>query len=107
MNSQRNSGNGRTPLFLIGALIFSSGIDRLMREGLLDPLRFLQRHASGDWGDVSDERWQANNAALQSGDQFESFYVIHRELSICIVTEADRSETRIILESERLQQPPD
>ena len=56
-------------LFRIGALIFSPGIDCLMREGRLDPLPYFQRHARGDWGDVSDDRWQANNAALLSGDR--------------------------------------
>lgn len=90
-----------TTLFPVGALIFSAGVDRLMRAGRLDPLPYFQRHASGDWGDITDEQWQANNAALQSGDRLESFYVIHRELSIRIVTEADRSETCITLALER------
>ncbi|MGK8436754.1 hypothetical protein ACRS3X_05260 [Ectopseudomonas hydrolytica] len=90
-----------TLLFPIGALIFSAGIDQRMREGRLDPLPFLQRHTRGDWGDVSDDRWQANNAALQSGDRLESFYVVHRQLRICIFTEADRSETHIALACER------
>ncbi|WP_191831855.1 hypothetical protein [Pseudomonas fluorescens] len=101
MNSQRHNGSSRTTLFPIGALIFSAGIDRLMREGRLDPLPFFQRHACGDWGDITDAHWQANNAALQSGDRLESLYVVHRELSIRIVTEVDRSETCITLALER------
>ncbi|MDG9757857.1 hypothetical protein N5E31_03650 [Pseudomonas chengduensis] len=95
------TGNRRSLLFAIGALIFSPGIDRLMREGRLDPLPYFQRHASGDWGNITDTQWQANNAALQSGDRLESSYAVHRELSICIVTEADRSATHIVLTSER------
>ncbi|UVO20039.1 MULTISPECIES: hypothetical protein [Pseudomonadaceae] len=87
-------------LFTIGTLIFSPGIDRLMREGRLDPLPYFQRHTRGDWGDVSDAQWQANNAALQSADRLESAYMVHRELSLCIVTEADRSATHIVLASE-------
>lgn len=90
-----------TTLFPVGALIFSTGIDRLMRAGCLDPIPYFQRHASGDWGDVTDAQWQTNNAALQSGDRLESVYVVHRELSIRIFTEADRSETHITLASER------
>ncbi len=89
-----------TTLFPVGALIFSAHTDRLMRAGRLDPLPYFQRHASGDWGDVTDAQWQANNAALQSGDRLESIYVVHSELSIRIFTEADRSETRITLASE-------
>lgn len=101
MNSQRHNGSSRTTLFPIGALIFSADIDRLMREGRLDPLPFFQRHASGDWGNVTDAQWQANNAALQSGDRLESFYVVHRELSIRIVTKVDRYATHVVLASER------
>ena len=90
----------RRLLFPIGALIFSAGIDRLMREGRLDPMSYFRSHIRGDWGDVTDDRWQANNAALQSAGRLESFYVVHRELSIRIFTEADRSATYITLPSE-------
>ncbi|MFJ5483752.1 hypothetical protein [Pectobacterium actinidiae] len=87
-------------LFPIGALTFSAGIDRLIRQGRLDPTPYFQRHTRGDWGEVSDDAWQANNAALASGDRLESLYIVHRELSIRMVTEADRSLTHILLTSE-------
>ncbi|MDP2747841.1 hypothetical protein [Pseudomonas sp.] len=101
MTPQPPTGNRRSLLFAIGALIFSPGIDRVMREGRLNPLPYLQRHTRGDWGDIADTQWQANNAALQSGDRLESSYAVHRELSICIFTVADRSATHIVLASER------
>ncbi|WP_025807862.1 hypothetical protein [Pseudomonas chlororaphis] len=100
MEKRRLNGTRRPLLFSIGALILSPGIDRCMREGRLDPMSFLRRHARGDWGDVTDERWQDNDAGLQSGRSLESIYAVHRALSISIVTHADRSETRIALLSE-------
>lgn len=101
MASDTHERGGRNKLlFPIGALIFSEGIDRLMREGRLDPMPYFQRHTRGDWGDVTDEKWQENNAALQSGTRLDSYYVVTRELSIRIVTEADRSATHIVLPSE-------
>lgn len=87
-------------LFPIGALIFSEGVDRLMREGRLDPIPYFQRHTRGDWGDVADDRWQENNAALKSAGRLDSFYIVTRELSIRVFTEADRSATHIALPSE-------
>ena len=51
----------------------------------------------GDWGDVADYQWQQNNAALESGERIDSFYVVTRDLSIRIFTEADRRATRIVL----------
>ncbi|MBJ7223581.1 MULTISPECIES: hypothetical protein [unclassified Brenneria] len=101
MATANPNGHGRSLLFPIGALIFSEGIDRLLREGRIEPLPYLQRHIRGDWGDVSDEGWQANNDALQFGARLESIYVIHRELSIRIVTEPDRSATHILLAAEQ------
>ncbi|HBO3291862.1 TPA: hypothetical protein L4S14_004157 [Pseudomonas aeruginosa] len=91
----------RRLLFPIGALIFSQGIDRLIREGRLEPIPFFQRHTRGDWGDVTDAQWQQNNAALESGARLESLYIVTRELSICIYTDADRRATHIVLPSER------
>ena len=39
--------------FPIGALIFSRGVDRLVRAGRLDPIPYFRRHTRGDWGDVN------------------------------------------------------
>lgn len=93
-------GGRRRLLFPIGALFFSEGIGRLMDEGRLDPRPFLQRHTRGDWGDISDDKWQENNAALLSGKRLDSFYVVTRDISIRIFTASDRSETCIVLPSE-------
>lgn len=90
----------RNLLFPIGALVFSAGIDHLVRAGRLAPMPYFRRHTRGDWGDVSDEQWQANNAALQVGGSLESQYTVHRELSIRIVTSAERGQTSITLPSE-------
>ncbi len=95
------NGYRRTLLFPIGALVFSEGVDRLMRESRLDPMPYFQRHTRGDWGEVADYKWQANNAALIAGERLESMYLVHRELRICVVTEADRSATHILLTTER------
>lgn len=100
MTSDTHDDGGRKLLFPIGALVFSTGVDHLMREGRLDPMPYFQRHARGDWGDVADDRWQENNAALLSSGRLDSFYVVTRELSIRICTEADRSATHIALPSE-------
>ncbi|WP_425609875.1 plasmid related protein [Xanthomonas campestris] len=54
----------------------------------------------GDWGDVSDEAWHANNAALPAGERLGSFYVVTRELNLHVFTLADRSATHVVLPSE-------
>lgn len=88
-------------LFQVGSLLFTDEIQRLMDEGRLDPMPFFLRHIRGDWGEVADYQWRENNAAVQSGDRIESFYIVHRELALSIVTEADRSATLIRASFER------
>lgn len=100
MTSNERSGDRRRLLFPIGELIFSEGVDRLMREGRLDPMSYFQRHIRGDWGDVTDAKWQENNAALTSVEPLVSLYIVTRELTIRIFTEADRSATHVMLPSE-------
>lgn len=101
MTSNAEAKKRRNRLFEIGSLNFSAEIERLMDEGRLDPMPFLQRHLRGDWGDVADYKWQENDAALQSGSLLESFYVVHRAIAISILTEADRRATCIRISSER------
>ncbi len=96
-----SNAKGPPRLFEIGALIFSAKLQQTMDEGRLDPLPYYLRHMRGDWGDVADYKWQENNAALQSGSALESFYVVHRELAISILTLADRSATHVRVSSER------
>nr|WP_277625457.1 hypothetical protein [Burkholderia stabilis] len=86
--------------FPIGALIFSRGVDRLVRAGRLDPIPYFRRHTRGDWGDVNIQQWQTNSSALQSGASLESHYVIHPGLAIRIVTDSQRCATVIVLPSE-------
>ncbi|MCC4607827.1 hypothetical protein LL967_08075 [Xanthomonas campestris pv. zinniae] len=100
MSSSHRTAQRHNALFPIGALVYSEGVYRLVREGRLDPLPYVQRHMRGDWGDVSDEAWHANNAALPVGERLGSFYVVTRELKLHVDTLPDRSATHVVLSSE-------
>lgn len=56
MNYQRPNGSSLTTLFPIGALIFSAGVDRLMREYRLDPHAVLPAPRPSRLDEVSDEK---------------------------------------------------
>ncbi|SDC41141.1 hypothetical protein SAMN05192589_102137 [Paracidovorax valerianellae] len=100
MSSSHRTAQRQNQLFPIGALVYSEGVYRLVREGRLDPLPYVQRHMRGDWGDVSDEDWHANHAALPAGERLGSFYVVTRELNLHVFTLPDRSATHVVLPSE-------
>lgn len=60
----------------------------------------LERHESGDWGDVDDEDRRANDRALTEGTRLLSAYRSVNGIKFWIITEADRSATTILLPSE-------
>lgn len=60
-------------------------------------VEYLDRHLSGDWGNVGDEDWEANDRALQDGERVLSCYALPDHTNIWIITEADRSATTILL----------
>ena len=62
-------------------------------------LGILQRHASGDWGELCDDDRASNEAALLDGSRLLSAYPVEDE-RIWVITEADRSATTVLLSEE-------
>jgi hypothetical protein len=60
----------------------------------------LKRHARGDWGNLSPEDRQQNEAALKDGSRLLSAYQHWRLPKIWIITEADRSVTAVLFPEE-------
>ena len=70
----------------------SLGLDQ---DSTLHPL--ISRHAAGDWGDVCDEDRQLNEDGLKGGARTVSVYNVQPDLTIWVITEADRSTTTALL----------
>jgi len=58
------------------------------------------RHISGDWGDLGEEDWKANDDAVEFGSRILSAYTDRHGNRFWIITEADRSATTILLPEE-------
>lgn len=84
--------------FSLGRLIHTSGVLGAITPE--DVLTALKRHAKGDWGDLSEEDRQANEVALQSGDQLLSSYQSSSGIKFWLITECDRSVTTALLPTE-------
>lgn len=68
-------------------------------------MKCIDRHSSGDWGDMSSDDYRMNEDALKNGDRIFSGYNIDESLNIddekiWIITESDRSATTILYPSE-------
>ena len=88
-----------TAPFLLGRILATPGALEALREAGQDPLRFLSRHAAGDWGDLVPCDRRENELALEHGRRLLSSYPVG-ETRVWIITEADRSVTTLLLPEE-------
>jgi hypothetical protein len=63
-------------------------------------LEYVQRHLTGDWGDVSDPDVYENEYALTHGLRLLSSYKLNSGQRIWLITEGDRSSTCVLLPEE-------
>ncbi len=86
-------------IFVLGTIVFSSGAESLD----VDLYRFIRRHMSGDWGDISDYDIEMNEIALATDGPLLSQYTVTDAggslRSLSIMTESDRSITVVWLNS--------
>ena len=61
-----------------------------------EPLTFLHRHLSGDWGDLSAGDKQENELSVREGFRILSAYKLKNGSVIWVITEADRSATTFL-----------
>ena len=90
----------RPPKFPLGQLVTTPGaLDALVDAGQ-DPMEFVARHQSGDWGELGAEDKQENEYSLQHGFRLLSAYTLRTGERIWVITEADRSATTLLLPEE-------
>jgi hypothetical protein len=83
----------------LGRIVATPGALQVLREEGEDPLNYLTRHRSGDWGDLDIHDRRENERSLKHGWRVVSSYSVG-EGCIWIITEADRSVTTILLPDE-------
>jgi hypothetical protein len=90
------------PISLMVAQLGTFLVTRKAAERLhkADAMECLERHIMGDYGDVDDVDWKANDLAWEYGFRVVSTYVDRKKNRFLIITEADRSATTILLPEE-------
>ena len=87
-------------LFALGRLVATPGALAALEACGQGCTEFLERHVSGDWGELSEEDRQANQEALVHGDRLLSAYRLIDGEKVWVITEADRSSSCVLLPSE-------
>lgn len=86
--------------FTLGRLLATPGALAAIEKAGQSPAGFIERHASGDWGEVCCEDWALNDEALESGGRLHSAYRTSLGNRIWVITESDYSATTILLPEE-------
>lgn len=94
---------GRRALFKLGRTVATPGSVAAMQKAGQSAGPFLQRHVTGDWGEVCLDDVAQNDAAVaHEGDpdrqtRVMSVYRLSDDTVIWVITEHDRSVTTILL----------
>ncbi len=86
--------------FPLGRTVATPGALDALKEAGESPAYYLDRHITGDWGDVPPEDAQENELSLKEGFRILSAYTLSTGVKIWVITEADRSSTTILLPEE-------
>jgi hypothetical protein len=85
-------------LFPLGRLLSTPGAVKAFAAAGDNPLVYLQRHLRGDWSDVDQEDWQANNRAIVEGARIFSSYSLSNGVWVWLITESHRAATTSLTE---------
>ncbi len=86
--------------FAPGTIVITPGAIRAFRATEANPVAYLRRHLSGDWGELEAADKRGNERSLRTGVRLLSAYRLPNGARIWIITEADRSQTTILLPQE-------
>jgi hypothetical protein len=83
--------------FPLGQVLITPPAEAVLQQAGRTFQEFLDRHASGDWGEIDMDDWNANEEALTSGARLMSVYAVTETQKVWVITEADRSCTTLLL----------
>ena len=85
------------PLFPLGQCVATPGALAALEEAEQTPADFLNRHITGDWGEIDPIDRGLNEEALRDGARIFSVYRTAKDVKVWVITEADRASTCILL----------
>lgn len=85
------------PRFQLGATLVTPAAMAALEAAKVPEVLLLARHLHGDWGELSEEDRLQNELAVRLGLRILSSYLLPTGRKVWIITEADRSATKILL----------
>ena len=89
----------------LGQVVATPGAVGALKHAHQTASYFLNRHLSGDWGELCEEDRQLNDEAVENGDRVLSAYTLGTGEKLWIITEAAddhgrRAASTLLLPSE-------
>jgi hypothetical protein len=85
------------PRLPLGQLVATPAAVAALSAAGVSIFQLLNRHARGDWGDLSPEDLALNDLAAIAGQRVLSSYLLGNAQKVWIITEWDRSVTTVLL----------
>jgi len=82
--------------FSLGTVVATPAALATLERAQESASTFLDRHTSGDFGDVDDDDRQSNLDAIENDERIMSVYPLKNGEVIWIITEADRSSSCVL-----------
>jgi len=99
-NTRNTSKTESVRLFHLGQIVATPGALETLEHTAINSMDLIQRHQSGDWGNVPPSDAEENIHSIENGWRILSSYAISDDQNIWIITEADRSVTTLLLPEE-------
>lgn len=95
----------KKPLFSLGRLLCTPGAIDVLEKAGQSAWEFISAHAQGQWGELSQDDKELNDAALVDGSRLLSAYRTRLGEKLWVITEAEddngqRAATTILLPDE-------
>ena len=88
------------PLFPLGQIAATPGAIAALEQANQTAGEFLNRHVTGDFGEVDEGDRQRNEQAIKDGSRILSAYTTRNGIRFWVITESDRSVTTLLLPDE-------
>jgi hypothetical protein len=100
MENQMTDTSRLLARFLLGRIVATPGALEALEEANQNPFEFIQRHQTGDWGELCEEDKRENEFSVRNDFRILSSYRTRNGVKIWVITEADRSVTTLLLPHE-------
>ncbi len=90
----------KQPLFDLGQLVATPGALAALEKAGQNPMDFLSRHVTGDWGELPEKDKAENQLSLEKGFRLLSSYRTAAGEKVWAITESDRTVTTLLLPEE-------